>query len=223
MLITLRLPICNVFLLTGQSPILIDTGRPRDAAAILAGLARHGVAPADLSLLVHTHGHWDHCGSSAGLRQQTSAPVAIHRADAPMMRRGDNGVLRPVTLSGRLGRRLLDRAYPPVKPDVLIDGDFDLAPYGASAKVIPTPGHTAGSISIWTEERDVIVGDLVMGGFLGGRLLPRLPGYHYFADDVDAVHASVRRLLEMKPRAVHAGHGGPLAPERLERWLDRRG
>src|SRR6266850_1149064 len=98
MLIPIRLPICNAYLLKGERPILIDTGRPRDTVAIVSALAKHGVAPADLSLILHTHGHWDHCGSTAQLRRHSAARIAIHAADAPMLRRGDNGLLRPTCL-----------------------------------------------------------------------------------------------------------------------------
>src|SRR5437764_189613 len=121
MLIPIALPICHAFLLTGERPILIDTGRPQDFAAIERALREHGVAPAELALILHTPGHWDHAGSTAQLHRVSPAPIAIHAADAPMLRRGDNGVLRPTGLSAQVLRPLLDRAYPGVEPDLLID------------------------------------------------------------------------------------------------------
>src|SRR5439155_9427800 len=189
---------------------LVDSGRPKDAAAIAWALRKQGVAIADVSLLLHTHGHWDHCGSTAQFRQHTSAPVAIHCADAPMLRQGNNGVLKPTNLTARLFKPVMDLSYRGTEPSQLIDGETDLAPYGVSAKVIPTPGHTAGSISVLTGDGDIIVGDLMMGGFLGGRLFPRRPGLHYFAEDLATLKASIRKVLELSPRRIYAGHGGPL-------------
>src|SRR5271167_3071828 len=121
MLIPIPLPICNAYLLRGDRPMLIDTGRPRDAARIVAALAGHGVALADLSLILHTHGHWDHAGSTAQLRQLTAAPIAIHAADAPMLRHGDNGELRPTCWFARVFKPLLDRRFPGIEPDLLIE------------------------------------------------------------------------------------------------------
>jgi glyoxylase-like metal-dependent hydrolase (beta-lactamase superfamily II) len=219
MIIPIPLRICNAFLIKGDRPILIDTGRPKDGAAVEAALKTQGLALPDLSLLLHTHGHWDHCGSTSELRLRTRAPVAIHAADAAMMRAGDNGRLRATGPVGWLLKPFLDRRFPPTEPDILLDGETDLTPYGVAATVIPTPGHTAGSISVWTKERDVIVGDLLIGGFLGGKFFKGKPLLHYFADDLAAVKASIRKVLALAPRRVYTGHGGFLEPERVARWL----
>jgi len=219
MLIPIKLPICYAFLLLGDRPILVDTGRPRDCASLEKALAQHGVTPADLSLILHTHGHWDHAGSTAELKQRSSAPIAIHVADVPMMRRGDNGALRPTCLFARVFKRLLDWPFPGTEPDFLIDKEIDLAEFGASARVVFTPGHTAGSISVMTRDGDALIGDLLGGGYFGGWLRPHRPGLHYFADDIDAVKASVRKLLSLLPRRLYPAHGGPLEPEEVERWL----
>lgn len=219
MLIPIRLPICNVFLLKGDRPILIDTGRPSDFAAIEYALLTHNVAPAELSLILHTHGHWDHCGSTAEFRRHTTAPVAIHAADAPMMRRGDNGILKPASTFGRLFRRFLDVRFPPLEPDFLIEDEIDLAAFGVSARVVFTPGHTAGSISVLTADGDAIVGDLLMGGYFGGRLRASRPGQHYFAEDAATVRSSIRKVLALAPRAIFPSHGGPLDPQGVARWL----
>jgi glyoxylase-like metal-dependent hydrolase (beta-lactamase superfamily II) len=222
MLIPIRLPLCYVFLLKGRRPILIDTGRPQDAAAIEHALRGHGVAPAGLALILHTHGHWDHAGSTVELRRLTMAPAAVHVADAPMVRRGDNGVLRPTGLWARLLEPFLDRGFPAFEPDLLIEREIDLSGYGVAARVIFTPGHTSGSISVVTEEGDVVIGDLLMGGYLGGRLLPGRPGLHYFVEDMEALAASVRKVLGLGPRRIYPAHGGPLEPSAVGRWVSAR-
>jgi hydroxyacylglutathione hydrolase len=220
MLIPITLPICNIFLLQGERPALIDTGRPRDAARIDAALERHSVAPADLSVLLHTHGHWDHCGSTLHLRERSGAVVAIHAADAELLRRGDNGVLKPTNLTARILGPLLNWRYPGVEPGLLLENGMDLNSHGIPARIIGTPGHTAGSVSVLTDEGDVIVGDLLMGGYLGGRLWPRRPGFHYFADDLETVKTSIRKLLDLHPRRIFVGHGGPLEPKHVANWLN---
>jgi glyoxylase-like metal-dependent hydrolase (beta-lactamase superfamily II) len=212
-------PICNVFLIQGERAILVDSGRPSDAAAIEIALAQHGVRLEDVSLFLHTHGHWDHCGSTAQLRRNPATPVAIHRADAEMLRHGVNGTLKPTNLTARLFGPLLNRRYPGIEPTLSFDGELNLEPFGVAARIVSTPGHTAGSISVLTAGHEIIVGDLLMGGFLGGRLFPHRPQYHYFADDLAVVRQSIQKVLALKPRLIHVGHGGPLLPDQVSEWL----
>src|SRR4051794_1679806 len=73
----ITLPICNCFLLRGRRPVLVDPGRPKDAPALVAALRARGVGPGDLALVLHTHGHWDHAGSTAHLKTLTAAPAAV--------------------------------------------------------------------------------------------------------------------------------------------------
>ena len=214
---TLRLPICNVYLLRGTKAILVDTGRPSDAERLRAMLAQEGQSVEDIALILHTHGHWDHAGSTCQLKQWTRAPAAVHRADADKMRRGDSGVLKPVGLSGWLLRLVVGHGYPGLEPDILLENEFDLRPFGVAARVVGTPGHTAGSISILTAEGDAIVGDLMMGGFFGGKIFRSRPRYHYFADDLEQVRASIRKVLALAPKRILPGHGGPLDPGRVAR------
>jgi glyoxylase-like metal-dependent hydrolase (beta-lactamase superfamily II) len=42
-----------------------------------------------------------------------------------------------------------------------------------------TPGHTKGSISLEFDNDGAIIGDIVMGGYMGGQFLAHLPDYHY--------------------------------------------
>lgn len=212
MLHVLRLAIPNIYLLTGARDILIDAGGPKDVPRILSFLEKHGSGPGKLALILVTHGHWDHAGGAAQLKSATGAPIAIHRADADRARRGVNGPLRPIKLTGHFIRMFLDRSYPPFEPDLLIDEEIDLSPFGACARILFTPGHTPGSLSVRTSEGEIIVGDLLFGGWLGGWLLPTRPGLHYVGEDVAQIHASIKKVLAAAPSVIHPGHGGPLDP-----------
>ena len=213
----LRLTLPNVYLLTGDRAILVDTGGPKDVPRVLAFLQQHRIDRGNLALILLTHGHWDHAGGAAQLKAATGAPVAIHRADADLVRRGVNGTLRGTNVTGRLLRTILDHSYPPLEPDVLIEDEIDLTSFGVAARIMHTPGHTSGSISVLTAAGEMIVGDLLMGGWFGGWLFPTRPGLHYYADDLPKLHASIRKVLAASPSVIHPGHGGPLDPANVAR------
>lgn len=79
----------NAFLIRGEAGcVLVDTGNPGKAERILERLAKRDVAPDDIRLILLTHGHTDHFGSAAALRERTGAPVAIHALDADAVRQG---------------------------------------------------------------------------------------------------------------------------------------
>lgn len=206
----LKLRISNAYLVVGTKAILVDTGCPGDADRIVRAVERHGVALRDIAAVIHTHGHWDHCGSTAELRRRATMPAAIHVADANMLRDGRNAPLRPTGVTARLALPFVSRPFEPLTPDILLNEGLDLRQFGLAATIVPTPGHTAGSISVLFKTGEVIAGDLLMGGFLGGVLLPAWPRYPLFADDLEQVRASVEKLLSFGARRFYLGHGGPL-------------
>jgi hypothetical protein len=62
-IVPLRLSISNAYLLLGDRPVLVDTGRPGVEQRLLDSLDQHSIAPAGLALVVLTHGHTDHAGA----------------------------------------------------------------------------------------------------------------------------------------------------------------
>jgi glyoxylase-like metal-dependent hydrolase (beta-lactamase superfamily II) len=216
----------NSFLLIGERPVVVDTGVPGSAPKVLAALAREGFAPSDVSLILITHRHVDHIGSAAAVKRATGAPVAVHALDADWLRQGDGGT-RPVT---GWGGRLLDltglpsQRAEPCDPDLVIDSDVSLAPYGVGdGVVLHTPGHTPGSISVLFPDGDVLAGDLVIGGvsFLGG--IARLGHARKppFEDDPGVVRQSLTGLLDRGASKFFVGHGGPLMAQEVRRYIAR--
>ncbi len=212
----------NAYLLLGRRPVIVDAGTPGSGRKIHDQITAHGVDPSDVSLIVITHGHIDHFGSAAELHRLTGAPVAGHVADIGPYRSGR--VREPYLPTGPMGRLMarnknLHVRVEPFEPAVLIRGETSLEDFGLAARIMPTPGHTAGSVSVLTDDGDLVAGDLVAGSFMG--LIPGKPANPPFHDDPRQNLASLRRMLALNPTTLHVGHGTPLDPDRVRQWADR--
>ncbi|OLZ72325.1 MBL fold metallo-hydrolase [Streptomyces amritsarensis] len=212
----------NAYLLLGRRPVIVDAGTPGSGRRIAAQVAAHGVDPSDVSLIVVTHGHIDHFGSAAELHRLTGAPVAGHAADLGPFRTGR--AREPYLPTGRMGRVMarnknLHLRVEPFEPGVLITRETDLDDFGVAARIMPTPGHTPGSVSVLTGQGDLVAGDLIANSFFG--LIPGRPANPPFHDDPLLNLASLRRMLALNPTRLHVGHGTPLEPDRVRRWAAR--
>lgn len=218
----LRLRFSNAYLIVGRRPILVDTGSRGDQPRIAAGCAAAGVAIRDLALLLHTHVHSDHFGNTSALATEAGCPVAHHPGDAPLAARGNNGPLRGVGLRGRILARLLsDLPFSTRAADIDAEEGMRLEEFGIAGRVLHTPGHTPGSISVVLDSGDAILGDLLMGGYAGGAIRPTTPNFHSFAEDLRAALTSIDRVLEAASSRLFVGHGGPLRREDVARWRER--
>ncbi|MBT2545749.1 MBL fold metallo-hydrolase [Streptomyces sp. ISL-44] len=212
----------NAYLLLGRRPVIVDAGTPGSGRKIYEQVAAHGVDPTDISLIVITHGHIDHFGSAAELHRLTGAPVAGHIADLGPFRTGR--VREPYLPTGPMSRLMarnknLHVQAEPLEPDVLVRGETHLRDFGIAARIMPTPGHTAGSVSVLTDQGDLVAGDLVANSFMG--LIPGRPANPPFHDDPLANLASLHKMLALNPTRLHVGHGSPLEPDRVRSWAAR--
>jgi len=206
----------NVFLLVGDTLTLVDTGFKGRLVHILKELARLGHSPADVTDIVITHHHADHTGSLASLKEVTRGRVAAHPADAPYIdgHLPQPGPARPDWLGGSL--TLLHSLWEtvPVAVDALLN-DGDELPVAGGVRVIHTPGHTPGSISLYLKTKKlVIVGDLLSN--TRGLSLPS----RAFTTDPGREIESVKRLAALDFDMICFGHGLPIKHHAREAILD---
>jgi glyoxylase-like metal-dependent hydrolase (beta-lactamase superfamily II) len=213
--ITLPLPYglgrVNCYLITAdQGAILIDTGASNGRRKLEAALARAGCRPADLTLIVLTHGDFDHTGNAAHLRARFGVPIAMHRDDVGMAQHGDmfwnrssgNALLRAMApLLFRFGKSKW------FTPDIHLEEGAGLSDYGPAAEVISLPGHSKGSIGILTDQGDLFCGDLFDN--------TKGPALNAIMDDPAAAEAAIAKLRGLPIVTVYPGHGDPFAAEAL--------
>lgn len=216
-----KLSFSNAYLVQGEKTILVDSGMPGEGEKILTAAKRIGIKLDDISLILHTHAHVDHAGSSAELKRLLGIPTAVHPADADQLRRGRMNPLTPLRLEARLIKPMVDKPFPALEPDLLLDESTDLSAFGVKGRILHTPGHTSGSISLLFPNGEAIAGDILMGGYMGGNLLGSLPNYHYFAEDLSTVRASIRKMIGLQPARLYVGHGGPLDPRAVVNRFSR--
>ena len=214
----------NTYLLIGRRPILVDCGIPSSGDRIWNSITAAGVDPTDLEMIIITHGHVDHFGAAAELQSRTGAPVAAHHADLATYTAGrsDRTKRQPIGIFGHIFTRTPppNEATQPLHPDLLLSGEYQLHDHGIDARIIHTPGHTPGSVSVLLDQGDLIAGDMLTGGFLG--LLRYRPSNPPFHDDPAQALDSLQAALNLGPHTLHIGHGGPMPAGDVQRWLDRQ-
>jgi glyoxylase-like metal-dependent hydrolase (beta-lactamase superfamily II) len=187
---------------------LVDAGLPGQAETIGAALTEVGIGVRDLRRIIFTHQDLDHVGSGAALVRQSGATVLAHPADAAHI----DGSLRPLKPSPEMlerrpqMREVLERLEPVRVDEHLADDRLDLA---GGTRVIFTPGHTPGHLSLYLERPKVLVaGDALTaeGGHLNG---PNPP----LTLDVRAAVRSVRRLADLEIDTIVCYHGGVVSED----------
>ena len=193
---------------TGDNFILIDTGMTNKRDVIEKELENAGCQPGNLTLIVLTHGDFDHSGNAAYLRKKFGTPVAMHKSDSGMVERGDmlwNRNKQNILI--RIMFKLFFRLSEPdrFKPDFYIDEGYNFLDHGFDAKVLAIPGHSKGSIGILAKSGDLFCGDLLVN--------TDKPAKNTIIDDVDKLNASVEKLNHFQINTVYPGHGQSFSME----------
>ncbi len=154
----------------------------------------------EVVLVVLTHSHWDHIGTTNSLHNRFSAPVAAHPLAKEQLAKPASSVTDlPVEI-------------PPIYPDRWLT-DGDLVPLGNHEFVVMhLPGHAEEHIALYSEpDRMLLSGDVL---FPHGHGRTDIPG----ASD-EQMAASLKRLAGLPGDVeVYPGHGNPTTIGK-ETWL----
>jgi hydroxyacylglutathione hydrolase len=167
---------------------VIDPGAfsPKEVQAILDLVKQHGLS---VKYIINTHGHIDHIAGNKALLKETGAKLCIHADDSGMLTSArENG-------SEMFG---MDIVSPP--PDRLLsDGDVILLGR-LEMKVLHTPGHTPGGISLLIDGT-LFSGDTLFAGSVGRTDLPG-------GSETEIIRSIKSKLLILPDDTkVRPGHG----------------
>ncbi|MFO7709112.1 MAG: MBL fold metallo-hydrolase [Desulfobacterales bacterium] len=167
-----------------RAAAVIDPGDEADR--ILLSLAEDRLT---VTQIINTHGHFDHVGANARLKTATGAPISVHGLDAPML----SQLSRMAAMWG------MSAEDSPV-PDRLIEEGDRIAAGTITFRVIHTPGHTPGGVSLLADGH-LFVGDTLFAGSVGRTDFP--------GGDFETLKASIQQKLFVLDDAlhVHTGHG----------------
>jgi glyoxylase-like metal-dependent hydrolase (beta-lactamase superfamily II) len=168
---------------------------PEGSREIVEFCKGRGLAP---KMLINTHGHADHIFANAAIKAEwPSIVIAVGRDDGPML----TSPLKNLSL-------LVGSWIKSPRPDRLLDDGEEVQLGSAVFRVLATPGHTHGGISLYTRDGPdgrpaAFTGDALFAGGVGRTDFPG-------ASHETLIKSIRERLLTLPPETViYPGHGPP--------------
>jgi glyoxylase-like metal-dependent hydrolase (beta-lactamase superfamily II) len=184
----------NSILITGgNGPVIIDTGHHKDVPSTLAHISTH-LNPADITLIVNTHCHWDHVGGNLALHELSGAPTAVSTATAHILNSHDRH---------QLWLDYFAADTPPVPAHICWEPGqtVQLGPY--SFEIIAAPGHSPDSIVLYQPQTRLLISADALHLNDCGILNPIIHGENV----LDAAIATVQTLQQRDIAIALPGHG----------------
>ena len=177
-----------------EMAVLIDTGFPGQIEDLRVAMEKVGVSFDKLKVIILTHQDIDHIGSLPEILQEFGSNIKVyaHELDKPYIQ-GD----LPLLKDGHIENPPKGKVN-----DTLIDGQ-ELS-YCGGIRVIYTPGHTPGHISLYLKQsKTLIAGDSMysVNGIIGGIHAPTVL-------DLKEARLSLKKYLDLDIESVVCYHGG---------------
>lgn len=145
-----------------------------------------------IKYIIATHGHFDHVSAVKKLRESKGGAFMIHKLDLE--------ILSHARISSYLflGANIDE----PPSPDIILEDEVEVEFEELKLKIIHTPGHSPGSISIYIKElNSLLSGDTLFRDSVGRTDIP--------GGSWEELKNSLRKLLQNLPdtTVIYPGHG----------------
>jgi hydroxyacylglutathione hydrolase len=176
---------CNSYLIDGPARVLIDPGHLHLFESVAVQMKQVGFDISDIDLVMITHGHPDHFEAAKVFKNQP-ARIAMSQEDWRMIEQ----------IARHMGPAFDLDAY---KPDFFLDkGNLDVK--GIDIRVVPSPGHSQGSVALyWESQKALFTGDVIFRDGLGRTDLPGGNG--------GSLKKSIQELEALDAEWLLPGHG----------------
>lgn len=195
---------CCVYIVDGGSAsAIIDAGAGASAERILDNIANTGFELDAIKYIIVTHGHIDHVGGLPLFAHKLNARIVAHELDLPAVAQG----IPRLTAAAWYG---VD--YKGVNVDIILKDLLEPLQVGdLTLNFVHTPGHTPGSIAVYT---DVEGQRVLFGQDIHGPFNPE------WGSDIKQWKVSMQKLLELKADILCEGHFGIYTPAiEVERYI----
>jgi glyoxylase-like metal-dependent hydrolase (beta-lactamase superfamily II) len=179
---------CNTYLIDGE--ILIDTGTGKFFHEIKKEIeSKYEIKK--IKRIINTHCHFDHTGGNKKFRDWLKAEIFIHSRDKHSIETGTH------TMS-----ELFDEMAKTVTADHVLKTGSIIKTTNFKFEVIPTPGHTPGSVCLYENDKKILVsGDTIFNDAVGRTDLPGGSKYELLE--------SLKKLFPYHINYLLPGHGPP--------------
>lgn len=179
-----------VFCEKTHEALIIDPGFTEEEwHKVLSKIRENGLR---IKYIINTHGHVDHISGNSKIKEATGAILATHFRDIDML-------IDPAkNLSLMLGLHVVSPL-----PDMILRGGEEIRVGHIKLKVLHTPGHTPGSISLHCKDLEAIfTGDTLFAGSIGRTDFPG-------SSHRDLMYSIKKKILVLPDETVvYPGHGG---------------
>ncbi len=208
---------CNSYLIKAKDTLfLVDNGTKAVLSRLIKNIENTGNNPEKIDYFILTHTHFDHCQNTASLVSGKRSQIVISKKEQAFSEKGFTPlpegtyfITRQLHKIGDLSKLKTFR-YKAFSSDISIENDYEFSKESLNIKIISTPGHTDGSISVIVDDEIALVGD-AMFGILPNTVFPP------FANDTFQMVQSWKKLLNTGCKLFLPGHGRKIKRELLEK------